>query len=105
MYCVWLSDGKLTYIKYLPKKIALLVQKLCGKKICQNLFPGFFKRKKKLFCPLSRGGGVAKDLIGLSTKKELFFLREAAKEQTTLVFPIFIQYCQIFKCYRVVRVL
>ena len=54
--------------------MALLVQKLWRKRICQHPF----------FCPLSRGGG-AKDLSGLSTKKIPFFLRLPLQDQEILM--------------------
>ena len=53
--------GKLTVLKYLPKNIALLVQKLWRKKKFENSFPAILRRKEeeeeKIIYPLRRGGG------------------------------------------------
>ena len=53
--------------------MALLLQKLWREKQCQNPFPTLLRRKKKLFCPLSRGGGGDKGLSGMSTKRKRIF--------------------------------
>ena len=50
-YCVQLSNEKLTvftdFLKYLPKNMALLAQKLWRNFFCQNPFPAILRRKKK----------------------------------------------------------
>ena len=71
MYCV---VGRKTqpltgFSKYLPKNMALLVQNLWRKKICQNLFPVILRRQKGYFVYKAEGGGP-KGLSGLSTKKK-----------------------------------
>ena len=72
------SQSLTDILRYLPKNMALLVQKLWRKKRkkCQNPFPAFLRRKNKIFCPLSRGGGL-KALVDcpIKKKKKTFFLR------------------------------
>ena len=78
MYCVLVVSGKTQslkgLLKYLPKNMALIVQKLRTKKMSKSV-SGYFKTKKKVLFytkPRPRGGG-AKGLSGLSTKKKEIF--------------------------------
>ena len=62
----------------------MTLPKIVKKKVNrQNSFPAILRRKKKFFCPLSRGGGT-KGLSGLFTKK-IIFLRLPLLARTRLI--------------------
>ena len=69
------SQSLTDFLKYLPKNLTLLVQKLWRKKYCQNPFPAILGRKKvfKKVLLSTKSGGGAKGLSGLSTKKKNCF--------------------------------
>ena len=46
------------FLKYLPKYMVLLGEKVWRKKKIQNPFPATLRQKKKFFISLSQGGGV-----------------------------------------------
>ena len=60
-------------LKYLPKNMALLVQKLSRKKMSKSV-SGFFKMKKKFLMQLSLGGGVTA-LVAWQLKNIFLVLR------------------------------
>ena len=79
-----MSNEKLTvftgFLKYLPKNMALLAQKLWRKFLSKSV-SRYFKTKKRVPMATKPRGGGAKCLSGRATKKRTFFAASLTQDK------------------------